>query len=483
MASTVLKAGTVTLLVVLAAMVLQKRSEQQLTERLKTVLTSLLLAEHKIKTTTGEPRRVAIGLGSCLDAVTTSKELFYKVAIEPPDEEKAKHHDSIKSSEDLAESFALFFSYGAAAERYVHDKMLFKRLVAAAHDLPETNWVLGGNAAVIANRMTMEGCKCLLGSVMSKSTIKEMQPGIIVTNVAPEDDESAEDIHLIMEYKRGESWGDFTAPRANRFIVHSDTSNPLLSSLETFQERLKAFNPHAVVIGGLQMMDNFPFKGDERSQRLKLLNRMLTEDISRDTPIHFEFASFAEVATAIDVMDNVVYYADSLGMNEQELPNLYNLLYYGNISVISDPYPRVATVLDQMRSIYRTLRKTSDKRKRALTRLHVHTLAFQAILTTRNSHWKNTMSAAAKASLTAHRHVCGSTGVNIAKSRLIMDESFSLSRKKDSQRVSFENNRPVSCWNEDDYEICIAPVLVCTEVFKTAGGGDNISAAALAVQI
>ena len=44
--------------------------------------------------------------------------------------------------------------------------------------------------------------------------------------MAPEDDESAEDIHLIMEYKRGESWGDFTAPRANRWVRLCDDSNP-----------------------------------------------------------------------------------------------------------------------------------------------------------------------------------------------------------------------------------------------------------------
>ena len=62
--------------------------------------------------------------------------------------------------------------------RYVHDKMLFKRLVAAAHDIPDTRWEIGGNAAVMANRMTVEGCKVLLGSVMTSAVVKEMEPGI-----------------------------------------------------------------------------------------------------------------------------------------------------------------------------------------------------------------------------------------------------------------------------------------------------------------
>lgn len=44
-----------------------------------------------------------------------------------------------------------------------------------------------------------------------------------------------------------------------RFIIHSDDSNPTLSTVESFGERLSKFRPHLLVVGGLQMMDNFPF--------------------------------------------------------------------------------------------------------------------------------------------------------------------------------------------------------------------------------
>ncbi|XP_022097325.1 ADP-dependent glucokinase-like isoform X2 [Acanthaster planci] len=435
----------------------------------------------KVHVSSTEPRRVAVGLGSCLDSVTTAVQLFDRISVQPPAGEDVKHHDSLRSARELAEGFTYFFTRGAAAERYVHDKLLFKRLVAAARDMPEAKWTIGGNAPVMANRMAREGCQVLLGSVISDTIAKEIETGVKVTSHST--DQEVEEVHMILEYKTGETWGSFSAPRANRFIVHSDASNPLLSSLESFQEQLKPFKPHAVVIGGLQMMDNFPFKGDVRSQRLGLLRNVLTRDVPTDIPIHFEFASFVEQATALDVINHVVLYADSLGMNEQELPNLYSLLNYGNISVVSDPYPRVATVLDQMRSVYRSLRTVRGPSMRALTRLHVHTLAFQAILTTKNSKWKNTMAAAAKASLTAYRHVCGSDHIEVAKAHLIMDDSFSLSRQEGSDRVLFQNHRPVSCWEEEDYQICLAPVLVCTQVRKTAGGGDNISAAALAAQI
>lgn len=73
-----------------------------------------------------------------------------------------------------------------------------------------------------------------------------------------------------------------------------------------------------------------------------------------------------------------------------------------------------------------------------------------------------------------------------------MDDSFSKTLQGQSMKVSFEPERPVSCWEEeikladgtlDPVLICVAPNLVCTDVYQTAGGGDNISAAGLAVQI
>ena len=51
-------------------------------------------------------------------------------------------------------------------------------------------------------------------------------------------------------------------------------------------------------------------------------------------------------------------------------------------------------------------------------------------MTTRDSLWKNTMSAAAKASLTANRHVCGSNYIHTEKAKLLMDDAFTTSREE-----------------------------------------------------
>ena len=66
-------------------------------------------------------------------------------------------------------------------------------------------------------------------------------------------------------------------------------------------------------------------------------------------------------------------------------------------------------------------------------RLHVHTLAYQAILVERKSRWKNTRLAAVKSSLTANRHVCASNEVRELKilcdQRSLFDKMIYRDRK------------------------------------------------------
>ena len=74
---------------------------------------------------------------------------------------------------------------------------------------------LGGNAPVIALRMAREGAEVILGAQDS--------PDLPIGNVSPSGPAvDVADIHLILEYKKGEKIGAFTAPRANRFIIHAD---------------------------------------------------------------------------------------------------------------------------------------------------------------------------------------------------------------------------------------------------------------------
>ncbi|XP_046623724.1 ADP-dependent glucokinase isoform X1 [Neodiprion virginianus] len=476
-----LKFGTLVSILVIVLAIYYRKSENTLQKRLIAVLEGLERVETKHE---GLPRpKVAIGYGICTDVYIDAKYLLkYSNDIRIPE-----HFDEITTEKELLKSFAYYFRHGAAAERFMSNSSLFEKLVSHARSFPSSYSTIGGNAPVMALRFVKEGCDVLLAAKMTKALQQMIPSNIRVVG----GDVNRDDVHLVLEYKRGESWGPYTSSRANRYIVHNDINNPTISSLEEFDKLLPEFAPDLFVVSGLQMMDNYPFpEGVRLSRLLKVKQQMIAQP--KSTKIHFEMASFTEESLLLELTELVIPFADSLGMNEQEVTNLHNLMLYGNISLVADSNPRVATVLDQMRTLFKLVRRNekSFMNARQLTRIHVHTLAYQAILNVKNSRWKNTMAAAAKASLTANRHVCGSNNVDVQKAMLIMDDSFSTSTEA-GIRIPLDIEKPVSCWDEVlkvendqiSVQVCVAPVLVCTQASQTAGGGDNISSAGLVPQI
>ncbi|XP_071873206.1 ADP-dependent glucokinase [Bombus fervidus] len=476
-----LKFGTAfTVLIVLVA-IYYRNSENILQKRLQALIHGLERLENK-HVMSSRPK-VAIGYGVCTDVYVNAKDLLnYSDEVGQP-----QHFDEINTELELLKSFAYYFRHGAAAERYMANRTLFDNLVAKARSFPSSYSTIGGNAAVMALRFAREGCDVTLAAKLTRS-LHQIIPQVI--NIVG-GEVKRDDIHLVIEYKHGDIWGPYSSARANRYIVHNDANNPRISSLDAFDKLLLTYKPNLLVISGLQMMDNYPFPNGDRQKLLRKVKKQMT-DRSASTKIHFEMASFAEDKLLFELCDSIIPFADSLGMNEQEIANLHNAMYYGNISLVANSTPRIATVLDQMRTLFKLIRMKSKtiEHSRELTRIHVHTLAYQAIFTVKGSIWKNTMAAAAKASLTAHRHVCATSHVDISKAALILDDSFSTSIV-DGTRISLDIEKPVSCWDETlkieskdiIIQVCVAPVLVCTEAAQTAGGGDNISSAGLVLQI
>lgn len=73
-----------------------------------------LLREETFRRVSHEKHRVAIGFGSCVDVISDGLEVLRALNIDPP--ESPAHHDVVSSERELAEGFAYFFQYGAAAE-------------------------------------------------------------------------------------------------------------------------------------------------------------------------------------------------------------------------------------------------------------------------------------------------------------------------------------------------------------------------------
>ena len=151
---------------------------------------------------------------------------------------------------------------------------LYDEIIEEALKLPESRWALGGNAPLMARRFCVEGWKVLLAAKMSDELRNYIPSGIqIVGNQVNE--EVRDDIHMILEYQADEVFGKYKAPRANRFIFHNDENNPLLSSLEMFGEQLPNFKPNLLVISGLQMMDNYPFKKNGKGKYINISSFIL----------------------------------------------------------------------------------------------------------------------------------------------------------------------------------------------------------------
>lgn len=102
---------SISLLVLLAALLYRRHSEEILKERLNQVLSGLLRAEKKVP---AAPKRVALGFGGCEDVFVEAMDIFQRLNLTPP--ASPRHHDSVKNGQELAELLAFFFQHGAAAE-------------------------------------------------------------------------------------------------------------------------------------------------------------------------------------------------------------------------------------------------------------------------------------------------------------------------------------------------------------------------------
>lgn len=72
-----------------------------------------------------------------------------------------------------------------------------------------------------------------------------LHPDMVVPSSGhiPEDE-----VHLILEFNKGETWGKYTAPRANRFIVTHDRTNAEMRPLDIYPAALSEFGDATVLV-------------------------------------------------------------------------------------------------------------------------------------------------------------------------------------------------------------------------------------------
>ncbi|KAM9352027.1 ADP-dependent glucokinase [Symphorus nematophorus] len=416
--------------------------------------------------------RVAVGVNACVDVVVSGVGLLQALAVDPG---SGLDHEVLHSKEDLKEAFIHYMGRGAAAERFFSNKEAFQRIARAAAEYPGAKLYVGGNAALIGQKLaTYPDLMVLLcGPVGPK--LHEMLDEQIV--VPPESLQETDEFHLILEYKAGEQWGSTQAPQANRFIFSHDVSNGEMSSLETFVASLDEFQPDLVILSGLHMME-----GQGRAMwegRLKEAVSAIS-DIRKEIPIHLELASMTDKDYMNSIMqEQVMPIVSSIGLNEQELLFLSQAGEGPHADLATwKGIPDVGRVSDILLWILEQHGRSDPSSEADLTRIHFHTLAYH-ILATVDGYWGNQAAAVMAGARVASSQACGLQSVDVSKVELKAPREFHSSHTEPQEKLSLNPAEPVSVWHRGNVTFHMTPVLVCKQPLRTVGLGDAISAEGL----
>lgn len=412
-----------------------------------------------------------------------------------------EHHERISSLRDLQESFAFYFANGAAAEQSMSSPEQFREIVKFANEISGVKHKVGGNAATMADRAAVEGCDVLLGAAIGKEMRKHFNANIQL--VGHLEDHEHEDVHLVLEYSKGDEFRAHVTPRANRYYLNHDIYNARLSVLEEFEQALDAFNPDLVVFGGLQLME-VETDEERRLARLTKLSEVLQNLWLKQVPSHYEFAAVSDFTLFDDTVRLVLPWVDSIGLNEQELYILHHYLVTGEEGTATNSRPTVAQISEQIHNVIQFSTRAQkafqnngrDQGAKAkneqlalaqLSRIHFHTLQFHIMCQKQDGIWADPTAALVQSALMSSKLACGKNNSNPETMRpaaemevdperveLLLGRQMLVS-KQQSLKVDIDPFAPVITWQEADYQCHLVPMLACKKPDHTAGLGDNIS--------
>lgn len=442
-----------------------------------------------------EDARIAIGYNVCLDAVVNVFELFENAGIEEPD--SAADHKSFETLEELAATFLLHFSKAAGGERSVKNPAAFQEIEKALYSTRHRQ-VLGGNAAIMAHVLSHDhGFQHVLLGGQVGPNVKRLLPdrmdtvGMPTGNVRLGDEDvrvRQDEVHIIMEYEKGQFWGKSSAERANRFIISHDQSNAVLAAMEKLNEHVANAEPgfDVLIASGFHMLD--AKSAQFRKLRLQAAKESL-QRIPASTRVHLELASIGDEALLQQLVQSLFPEVDSIGLNEQELGDLFVALKLDKkhskiqIELVKQTLPDVSTVAKVLNAILAEFGPQKGS-NRGIARIHFHSFAFHIIAqasSTKND-WPHIAQAVAAGSIMASERACNRTTLADHHISLHMNPSFSTESGTEMQ-VTLEE--PTPHWTSADgfFDFVLAPVLACNKAVQTVGLGDSISSSAIAYQI
>lgn len=450
----------------------------------------------------GEAVRFAVGYNGNLDLVVSATAALTAAAVEPATGEEAGDRDVITSTGDLSAAFSHWFGESAAAERTIKDAELFDRLVEAARGVDGAQSAPGGNALLMARELARHEAPVLLGAKVGTTLKQLVGDGVQLASSVSDDDE----VHLILEYSEGDVWGDATASRANRFIVSNDEFNGHLRALDDLHAALPQFKPDVLVVAGVHLLEALGTDAYEKRLAELVDSVRATKEAHPGLAVHLEIASMADEAFIKHMSDTLLPVVDSIGLNEQEMGDLYaalggelaegdtaGLAKDGAVPLLSEINGRVPAP----RAVAAAVRYVLERYPN-VGRVHFHSLAFHVLAERRTGKahvWRKGGAAAAAAATTATLRACDAAEPDLHGNDLdlilpalafsVADPAVTPSADAAEPRVTISEAEPVARWSwassSGDVAFKLAPVLVCKEPKATVGLGDAISASGLAV--
>ncbi|GBG34129.1 ADP-dependent glucokinase [Hondaea fermentalgiana] len=425
--------------------------------------------------------KIAIGFNVCVDAVVDALELLQKSGVEPV---QGKLPQSVTSLDDVGEIFTHLFERAAGGERFVEDDETFASLEDGLAQCDSRRLLLGGNAAIMAvvfardwnfKHISLGGpigpfAEPLLPAQVATFSLDEGEDVLGVKT-------KADEVHIIMEYKKGSKWAGSAARRANRFIVSRDLSNAVIAALEPLMEHVRDApdGPFDLLIAaGLHMLD--AMEADVQRKRVGEIAESF-RSLPAETLIHFELAAVGKPILLEELGTRILPEVDSLGLNEQEIGALYVALGLDgvNLDAVTGLVPDVEAVTKIITDILAGAER--------LGRIHFHCFGYHVLALKKASidRWPHATSSVAAGSVKASERACASANLGAQDVTLQLHGPIRFAGSQREYRVTPES--PVIEHETETLYFALAPVLTCNEPVQTVGLGDSISASALAYQI
>ena len=337
---------------------------------------------------------------------------------------------------------------------------------------------IGGNAALMAQKLTLltgNDTDVFLGGPVGHKLRALLNPRLRTVS----DKEDEDEVHMILEYAKGDKWGSVTAQCANRFIFSNDVANSELAAVDPFFDHIDSHHPELVIVSGVHLLDRFP--GEVQQKKLDHLADRL-QRLSDPTVVHLELASIGSLELVGKVLTTLLPHLTSLGLNEQELKSA---LQAGGgppeLLVDMDP-PEVGIVADMMLWLLTKYGNVDGGNPQSrLSRVHFHCLTFHVVAHARGT-WTNANTSVFRGAEMAGRQACADEAIVPSKMQLRIPRAFYLSIQDKALRRQahvFDPNHPQLSWQRGRVDYHFSPVLVCKRPLKTVGLGDAISATGL----